>query len=312
MSKVVVIGGGTGCPLILEGLKSRMVSLTAVVTMMDSGGSSGRIRKDLNVPALGDFRRCLQALARPNKWSYLMSNLSEFRFTGSGDLAGHSLGNLILSGLIQLDGSVKSGLDSSLELFDTTGTVLPVTTGNSEVCAILTDGSRVISEREIDHRGSSNLGIQEVYLDPEVHTDIRVTEAIQNSDAIILAPGDLFTSLLPNLLVKGVSEAILSSSARLIVIANLHTKIGETVGYKLSHFLFELVRYLGGDIKFDCVIANNEPIKAYMNNPAVEVDIDASNRWAREIRLRPLASLERLGSHDPERTADAIMEVLSS
>ena len=237
MSKVVVIGGGTGCPLILEGLKSRMVSLTAVVTMMDSGGSSGRIRKELNVPALGDFRRCLQALVGSNKSSDLMSKLSEIRFEGSGDLAGHSLGNLILSGLIQLKGSVQSGLDSAIELFETTGTVLPVTTENSEVCAILTDGSKVISERGIDQRGSSNLGIQRVYLDPEVHVDVRVTKAIQNSDAIIFAPGDLFTSLLPNLLVKGVPEAILSSSARLIVVANLHTKIGETVGYKLSHFL---------------------------------------------------------------------------
>ena len=141
------------------------------------------------------------------------------------------------SGLIQLKGSVQSGLDSSIELFETTGTVLPVTTENSEVCAILTDGSKVISERGIDQRGSSNLGIQRVYLDPEVHADVRVTKAIQNSDAIIFAPGDLFTSLLPNLLVKGVPEAILSSSARLIVVANLHTKIGETVGYKLSHFL---------------------------------------------------------------------------
>ena len=175
----------------------------------------------------------------------------------------------------------------------------------------LTDGSKVISERGIDQRGSSNLGIQRVYLDPEVHADVRVTKAIQNSDAIIFAPGDLFTSLLPNLLVKGVPEAILSSSARLIVVANLHTKIGETVGYKLSHFLSTLAQYLGGDTKFDCVIANNEPIKAYMDNPAVEVDIAASNRWAREIRLRPLVSLERLASHDPERTADAIMEVLS-
>ena len=311
MSKVVVIGGGTGCPLILEGLKSRMVSLTAVVTMMDSGGSSGRIRKELNVPALGDFRRCLQALVGSNKSSDLMSKLSEIRFEGSGDLAGHSLGNLILSGLIQLKGSVQSGLDSAIELFETTGTVLPVTTENSEVCAILTDGSKVISERGIDQRGSSNLGIQRVYLDPEVHVDVRVTKAIQNSDAIIFAPGDLFTSLLPNLLVKGVPEAILSSSARLIVVANLHTKIGETVGYKLSHFLATLAQYLGRDTKFDCVIANNEPIKAYMGNPAVEVDIAASNRWAREIRLRPLVSLERLASHDPERTADAIMEVLS-
>ena len=311
MPKIVVIGGGTGCPVILEGLKSREVSLTAVVTMMDSGGSSGRLREELNIPAVGDFRRCLQAMVGPNEWPDLISNLSNYRFESSGGLAGHSLGNLILSGLIKLDGSTESGLDSALDLFGVIGSVLPVTTENSTVCAILSDGSKLISEGIIDQRGDSDLGIKEVYLEPEVHADPRVVEAIQNCDAVVLSPGDLFTSLVPILLVNGVSQAIEASSAQLIMIANLHTKNSETGGYKLSDFLSTLVQYLGGNTIFDSVIANNENIQMHEGNQRVELDLDASNNWTRGIKLRPVASLENLGFHDPVRTADAILEVLN-
>ena len=312
MLKVVVLGGGTGCPVILEGLKPREVSLTAVVTMMDSGGSSGRIREELNLPAVGDFRRCLQAMAGSNRWAELMARLSDYRFESSGELAGHSLGNLILSGLIKLDGSINSGLDSALELFGVAGTVLPVTTENSTVCAILSDGSTLISEGAIDRRGISDIKIEKVYLDPQVHADPRVIETIQNCNAVVFAPGDLFTSLIPILLVDGVSQAIASSSARLIVVANLHTKNSETGGYKLSDFLSTLVQYLAGDTIFDSVIVNNEPINMFGDNQIVELDLDASNKWTHEINLRPVASLENLGSHDPERTANAILEVLNS
>ncbi|MQF83083.1 YvcK family protein [SAR202 cluster bacterium AD-802-E10_MRT_200m] len=301
---VVVLGGGTGCPTILKGLHRYITNLSAVVTVMDSGGSSGRLRKELGIPALGDLRRCLVAMSNEGQDRQTLSGLLEYRFNSTGVLGDHCVGNLLLLALVEQCGDLVEALELLGRQLSIVGKVLPVTVESVSLCAVLEDGNILYSESEIDLRGPSSVGIQEIYLDPVPKATPQAIQAIQEAQAIVFGPGDLYTSLLPILLVDGISEAIKRSSAQKVFVSNLTTKPGETDNFKLSDFMKETLRYLETDQLFDAIIVNDGMIP----NESIQADLEACSQLAHELIVKVLADSNHVGRHDPDITALAILE----
>ncbi len=260
----VAIGGGNGLSMLLSGLK-RFVgasetepvwlkNLSAIVAVSDDGGSSGRLRDELQMLPPGDIRNCMVAMSED---SYLLSKLFQHRFRGSGELGGHSFGNLFLAALTEITGDFAEAVKLSSEILASKGHIYPATVADVRLAAELKDG-RVI-------RGETNIGkhghfIKRLYLEPEdCHPMPEALAAIYDADVITIGPGSLFTSLVPPILVKGVSEAIAESSAVKIFICNLMTQPGETDGLSARRHL-ETVREYAPEIDFDYVIVNNRPI----------------------------------------------------
>jgi uncharacterized cofD-like protein len=313
--RIVVIGGGTGCPALLYGLKTHTSRLSAVVTVMDSGGSSGRLRRELGGPALGDVRRCLVALAGEGHLEALLAQAFEHRFAGPGPLEGHTVGNLILARLAQRLGGLEAAVEEAGRLLGVSGAVHPVTLGDARLVTTLEDGTVLQSEAALDTRGASPIGVRQVALRPPVPANPRALAAIHEADAVILGPGDLYTSLIPNLLVQGVPEAVRASQGMRVFVGNLATKPGETEGYKLSDFLRELLRYLGTDEPLDAVLVDSSgPPRAPMpgGSRPVEADLDACRSMARRILPRPVAREDQPWLHDPEPTATALLKLLET
>jgi len=257
--QVVVIGGGTGCYVVLSSLKNRDVNLSAIVTMMDAGGSTGRLRDQLGVLPPGDVRQALVALSESSElWRQIFS----YRFD-TGDLGGHNFGNIFLSALEKVTGSTEEGLKEASQILKVKGNVIPVTYTKCSLCARYSDGSLVIGEDKIDSSYTKRPRIKQMYLEPAGILNPLVKETIEKADAIIFAPGDLYTSLLPNLLVNGFTDILARSSAKKIYITNLMTKLGQTDDFYLSDLLLELDKYLGGSF-LDYVVINNK-------KPSVEV-----------------------------------------
>ncbi|SVC53886.1 uncharacterized protein METZ01_LOCUS306740, partial [marine metagenome] len=252
-SKIVVIGGGTGCPTVLRGLRHHPVDLTAIVTTMDNGGSSGRLRQEFSVPALGDIRRALVALANDEA----LGELSEYRFRGRTPLNGHTLGNLTLLATLLKHGGIEEAIERVGKLLGVSGTVLPVTLDCVDLCALLKDGRTLMGETSIDLRGQNSVPLEQVFLSEPASSNPRAINALNQADAIVLGPGDLYTSVIPNLLVSGIADAIQASDAKRVFVGNLVNKPGETEGYKLSDFLDEVLRYSGLVDLLDAVIVDN-------------------------------------------------------
>lgn len=249
---VVAIGGGTGLPKILEGMKKYTDNITAIVTVMDSGRSSGEIRKNLNILPPGDIRNCLVALSNS---SDSLRELFQYRFD-DGKFEGMSFGNLFIAALVKIKGSFEDGLKEASKILKLKGRVLPPTLKNTHICAELEDGSIVEEERNIIKTGKSP--IKKLFLkDKNVAAFIDAKDAIRNADIIILGPGCLFTSILPNLLIKGIPEAIRLSPGKKIYVCNIATQPGQTDNYKASDHVKRLLEYLGEDT-LDYVILNNK------------------------------------------------------
>ena len=207
--KIVVVGGGTGNHTTLTGLRSRECDVTAIVAMTDSGGSSGRLRDEMGHLPPGDLRRCLMALASDSAESNLMRRLFDFRFSTGDGLNGHSFGNLLLAALTEVTGDTITAIDEAARILGISGAVLPVTLTRSTLRARLVDGSELIGESAIDLRNDNlDVAIDYIYLDPKAYVYPPVLDAIAEADAIILGPGDIYTSVLPNLLVEDVAQAI--------------------------------------------------------------------------------------------------------
>ena len=312
--KVVVVGGGTGCPAVLRGLKHHPVDLTAIVTTMDSGGSSGRLRLEFNVPALGDIRRALVALSDDDA----LGALSEYRFQGESSIDGHTLGNLTLLALMLEHGGLDEAVERLGKLLGVTGTVLPVTSDCVTLCALLKDGRTLVGEASIDLRGHSPVGVERIYLSDPASANPKAIAALLEADAIVLGPGDLYTSVIPNLLVNGIAGAIQASNAKRIFVGNLVTKPGETEGYKLSDFLNEVLRYSGLTDWLDAVIVDSghdsgKPRAGELlaGNPLVETDDDACQELTGQIMRRDVAMDDNPWLHDPVLAATAIMEAVN-
>ncbi len=245
--KIVVVGGGTGTYQVLSGLKNYpSIELSAVISMCDSGGSTGRLRKELGILPPGDVRRAILALSDLPFAQKTLEEIFDFRFEGGRTLAGHSLGNILLAALVQITGSMDRAIDEAARILNASGRVFPVTLDKTNLVAVLEDGTRIYGESKIDRRKiKPEIPIKKVYLNPKAKIFKGTTEVITNADLIVLGPGDLYTSLVPILLVEGVNKAIYLSKAKLVYVVNLMTKKGETDGFAASDFVETIEEYLG-------------------------------------------------------------------
>lgn len=279
MGSVVIIGGGTGSYTLLRGLKKYTNDITAIVSMFDSGGSTGRLRDEFGYLPPGDVRRCILALTPEKSDTDVLRSLLDFRFKKGEGLNGHSMGNLLLTALKEITQDEILAIEKLSSLLGLKGRVLPVTLDNSHLCAELEDGTIVKGETNIDiPKHDPKLRINKLFLQPNANALIDTIESIKNADIVVIGPGDLYSSLIPNLLVKGISEAIKSSKAKKVYVCNVMTKYGETHGFKASDFLNELEKYLGKDT-IQYMICNtekgtNELLKLYAEENAFPVELD--------------------------------------
>jgi uncharacterized cofD-like protein len=281
----VALGGGNGLSTLLSGLK-RFVDagdtepvwvrdLSAIVAVTDDGGSSGRLRDELQIPPPGDIRNCMVALSEDSR---LLSQLFQHRFRGDGDLGGHSFGNLFLAALSEITGDFAEAVKLSSEILASKGHIYPATVADVRLAALLANGEIVRGETNISRLGAD---IRRLFLEPAGSKPLPETlAAIQNADVITIGPGSLFTSLLPPILVDGVTEAISDSTATKIFVCNLMTQPGETDGFSSRRHL-EIVREYAPGIRFDYVIVNNRPIsehqlKLYGGEGAEQIGVHGS------------------------------------
>ncbi|OGK10016.1 hypothetical protein A2767_00055 [Candidatus Roizmanbacteria bacterium RIFCSPHIGHO2_01_FULL_35_10] len=254
LKKITVIGGGTGTFVILSGLKQYPIDLGVIVTMMDSGGSTGRLRDQLGVLPPGDLRQCLVALSdAPLLWRKLFL----YRF-GSGDFSGHNFGNLFISALEKVCNNYDDVISTASYVLKTKGQVLPVTFDKTHLCVEYKSGKIIRGENKIEENTNESSPIQKAYLEPNANPNIKVVQRIKDSDILIIGPGDLYTSIIPVLLVDKIKETIISGKAKIIFIMNLMTKSGQTNNYNASKHLQDLEKYLGKQI--DYVVANSGEI----------------------------------------------------
>ena len=318
--RIVVIGGGTGSHTVLSGLKRMDCDLTAVVAMSDDGGSSGRLRDELGQLPPGDVRQCLVALAGEHPASEGLKRLFSYRFTEGNGLKGHSLGNLLLSALTEITGSADDAIREASWMLRIRGTVLPVTLSDSTLKARLEDGSVIEGESCIDRRcGNTHLPISRVYLEPGAKAYPPVLEAIAEADAVVIGPGDIYTSILPNLLVEGVAEAVKESPAVKIHVCNLMTKPGESDGFRASDFLRLLGLYMDVEKPVDYLLANDAAfpesvrLRYELNGQhPVEIDAEKCGRYAGEVVKRPMIGEGSYARHHPSSLAKAIMAIVDS
>jgi uncharacterized cofD-like protein len=254
MKNIVAIGGGTGTFTVLTALKKYPAQLTAIVSMADDGGSTGMLRDQYGVLPPGDVRRALVALSESSE---TMRSLFNYRFKGGG-LQGHSFGNLFLTALEKVTGSFASALEEASHILNINGEVAPVTLDDVRLCARLANGTIIRGETNIDiPRAPRPSPIKDVWLEPEARMNPSLKRILKNADLIVIGPGDLYTSVVPNLLVPGVKEEIKRSRAKKVFICNLMTKRGETDGFMGSDFLDAIEKYLGKNV-LDFAIFNNK------------------------------------------------------
>jgi len=314
--RVVALGGGTGLPIVLTGLKrdlgGRVESLTAVVTVADEGGSSGRLREEFHVLPPGDIRNCLVAMAEVEP---LMGQLFQHRFGGDGTLAGHSFGNLFLTALTHVTGDFLSAIRVSSKVLAVRGTILPSTLENIRLGAELADGSVVIGEGQI---GSAGKTIRRVFLEPGQCRPLPdVLEAIDRAHLVVLAPGSLYTSLLPNLVVPGVADALRSSPALKVLVANLMTEPGETDGFTLSDHVAAVVEHAGTGL-LDALLINQRPVSARAlkryaaagAHPVVQ-DLDRVSQWGVSVHEADLVGATEKVRHHPQKLGRALLGLMS-
>ncbi|HSX26770.1 MAG TPA: gluconeogenesis factor YvcK family protein [Chlamydiales bacterium] len=316
--KVVVIGGGTGNFVVLRGLKKYLLDLTAIVSMADDGGSTGILRDELGVLPPGDVRQCLVALSNSSR---LLRSLMNYRFENGG-LGGHSFGNLLLSALEKVTGSFEKAVEEAGKILNIKGKVVPVTTHQVRLKMVLNNRKILEGEKEIYLSQEIDQGYKTIYLEPFPKVNPRVIEEISNADLIVLGPGGLHTSLIPNLLVEGVCEAICNSDAKKVFVVNLMNRKGQTTGFKTSHYLGELVRFLGRDI-FDHILINiqkpnKELIEVYSaEGDLVENDLENDDRvifadllgYVAEEPKRELIK-RNLIRHDSKKLAQELMKIV--
>ncbi len=317
--KIVCIGGGTGTYQILLGLRQYPVELAAVVTMSDSGGSSGRLRKELGILPPGDVRRALLALSGLRLKKKTLSKLFDFRFN-NGELAGHSMGNLLLAALTQITGKTDLAISEAARILEVSGQVLPVTTDNTELVARLQDGTIIRGETNIDVRDiKSKIPIEEIYLSPKGKIFSGTKKAILEADLIVLGPGDLYTSVIPNLLVFGVSKAIKGSKAKVALVVNLMTKHGETDGFKASDFAREVKKYLGSAGRKLAYVLISRRVKAtpkilrwykkYRAEPVIN-DMGRGGKLGFRVIVSDFSQKGNLLRHDPQKLGRVITQLV--
>jgi uncharacterized cofD-like protein len=324
--RVVAIGGGTGLSTILKGLKHYTVrageppregpyvaDLTAVVTVSDDGGSSGRLRRELNMLPPGDIRNCLVAVAADEN---LISKLFQHRFSGAGDLQGHNFGNLFLAALTAVTGDFAVAVKQASEILNTRGHILPATTANVQLEAVMDDGSKVVGETKIT---ASEKRITELKIVPENPEPLPQTlQAIANADLITLGPGSLFTSLIPNLLVRGVPEAIAGSGAVKVFICNLMTQANESLHMSACNHIQAIYNHSGRRI-FDYALVNSAPVSTRMKDQyagehaeQVECDVAAIETLGLKCVTGDFIEENHFARHATDVLCQKLMELANS
>ncbi len=304
--KIVALGGGTGLSNLLRGLKEYSSNLTAIVTVADDGGSSGRLRRDMNMIPPGDIRNCIAALADAEP---LVTQLFQYRFDEkSGDgMAGHSFGNLFIAAMAEVTGSMETAIAETSRVLAVRGAIMPSSLADVRLMARFADGTTATGESTIPERG---VPPTEVWIEPrEALAHPAAVAAIRQADLIIVGPGSLYTSVLPNLLVKEIGRAVLESGAHKILIANVATQHGETDGYTAADHYAAIRRHIGEGM-VDMILANSnlpsEPLPALWQSEPVLAPGDADYGGARLV-LADLVDREKRYRHDAQALSAAIM-----
>lgn len=314
---ITTIGWGTGSFNVLTGLKTdERFNLAAVVSMSDSGGSTGVLRDEFWVLPPGDIRRAVLALSRE---SALARKLFEYRFWRDSSVNGHTIGNLLLTAMADITGSFEAGLKEVCKMFRVQGKVVPVTLERSDLVVILEDGQKIVGETNIDEpKHDANLLIKKAYLEPEVKANPRAKDVLENSDIIIIGPGDLYTSVIPNLLVKWISESIKKSKAKVIYFCNIMTKNGETTHFEVVDFIEVIEQYLWKWV-LDFVVVNNghisdemiEKYKEEERKKPVKVKDSHIFEWKNyKVVERDLLHEQDFVRHSPKKIASVIEDII--
>lgn len=322
LKKITVLGGGTGTFVVLSGLKKFHLDLAAIVTMMDSGGSTGRLRDQLGVLPPGDIRQCLVALSEASE---LWRKLFLYRFE-TGDFEGHNFGNIFLSALEKVSKDYDEVMETVSYVLKTKGSVIPVTFEKSHVCARYESGKLIKGETNIDENNPEQSRIVEAFLEPYVKSNEKAVERLTTTDYLIVGPGDLYTSIIPVLLVNDLKSKIRDSSAKIIYFMNLVTKTGQTTHYKATDHILDLTKYLGRAP--DVVFVNKGEIlpdvlewyKSHGEN-AVEDDLNSTNFSGTIIRedlidrkqfTKPDADklVRSILRHDSAKLAHALLKII--
>lgn len=291
--KVVIFGGGTGLSALLKGLKEFPIDITAIVTVCDDGKSTGVLRNEFNIPAVGDLRRVLISLSKTEP---LVEKLFNYRFETTSDLDGHALGNLLLTAMLNITGNMTDGLESLGKVLNLKGKVLPFTEDNITLVAKMKDGNIVEGENNITHYPSQ---IENVFYKEKPKIEKQVKNEIKKADLIIFSMGSLFTSIIPNLISQDIINSIDKSKAKLLYASNLMTQPGETDHFKASDHIKVLNSYLGNK-KIDAVVLNTGKIskkivKKYETleqKDLVEVDIDNLKNMVKTIISNKYVTVE--------------------
>lgn len=311
--RIVVIGGGTGLSVMLRGLKQKPVDITAIVTVADDGGSSGRLRSELEMVPPGDIRNVLTALSDVEP---LLTKLLEYRFEKGNGLAGHSLGNLMLAAMRDITGDFVTGVRELSRVFAVRGRVLPAADHPIVLKAEMQDGSTVEGESKIPMAGGV---IRRVMIEPaDVSPLPEALEALKQADAIVVGPGSLYTSILPNMLVPEIARAVTESEALKIYICNVMTQPGETDDYKASDHLKAIRDHVGRDL-FDYVIVNNGEIPKKVQNQyaekgakVVQLDLDQVTKLGCKVIADRLVLFRTYLRHDADKLSQHIYQLVES
>ncbi len=311
--KVVVIGGGTGLSTILRGLKRYPIDITAIVTVADDGGSSGSLRTDFDVPPPGDIRNVLVALSEVEP---LVQELFQYRFTGETDLAGHPTGNLLIAAMTNITGDFSSAIQKLSEVLKVRGKVLPVCNTPLCLCAEYDDGTIIQGESLIP---AIDKKIKRVYYLKEGAKALsEAVEAIMEADLVLLGPGSLYTSIIPNLLLVEISEALSKKSAECVYCCNIMTQPGETTGYSASEHIKAIHQHAGYSF-IDKIIVNDDEInsKVYeryreQHSDIVEIDEKKLSQMNIKIIKSRLVSYNNVGEvrHNAKKVAATIFSLL--
>lgn len=317
--KITAIGGGTGLSSLLQGLKQYTSNLTAIVTVADDGGSSGKLRDDFGILPPGDIRNCLVALADT---SPLMEELFQYRFEGESTLGGHSFGNIFILALSRVTNGFEQAVQAASKILAIRGRVLPSTLSKVRLVAELANGTKTTGESNITKRKDKS-PVKTLYLEPSgCQAPQSTLEAIQEADAIVLGPGSLYTSIMPNLLIGSIAGAVNNSSAIKLYVCNVMTQPGETDGYKASDHIKAL--YNNTSLRrIDYAVINNSTIpkplaERYENENAhhVQVDLDEIKKMGITpiedafIAVSNIAGSEYI-RHNPRRLAKAVIDIIS-
>jgi len=318
--RVVTIGGGTGSFVVLSGLKNYDFEISSIVAMTDSGGSTGKLRDQLGVLPPGDLRQALVALSESSE---IWRKLFTYRFE-AGDLEGHNFGNIFLSAIEKITNSNQEAIDRAADILQTVGRVVPITFDKCTLCAKYTDGTVIEGEDEIEKFDKGGARIDRIFLKPSASVNLEAKRVLERADYLVYGPGDLYTSIIPNLVVSGVSETIRFLKSKKIFIMNLMSKTGQTDSFKVSTFIEEIEKYLGeGELNYVIVNSKRPPeeilerYKEEENSNLIEDDVGGTYKRAKIIRADILSDSVYVKSssdklkrsyirHDPDKLAEVI------